>query len=137
MFKLYTIGLYLPQKSTDGDAVLKADKTMAVHFEITSSMINSDNMSEAINEGFDLSTNGNTTKVRTRIDALLKAFSSEELNIGDKFDILYNPGVGVQTYKNGKLKSTLAGLDFKEALFGIWISENSVSSKLKKEMLGQ
>ena len=137
VFKLYTVGLYLSEKSTEGAAILKADKTMAIHFEITSNMINSDNMSEAINEGFDKSTGGNTTKVRTRIDELLKAFSSEEIAIGDKFDIFYNPGVGTQTYKNGKLKSTITGLDFKEALFGIWISATPISNSLKKDMLGQ
>lgn len=137
MFKLYTAGLYLPQKSSDGNTILKANETMAVRFEITSSMINSDNMSEAINEGFDKSTNGNTSAIRERIDRLLKTFSSEKISIGDVFEIVYIPGTGIQTYKNGTLKVSLSGLDFKQALFGIWLSKNPISSKLKKGMLGQ
>ncbi len=136
-FKLYTAGLYLQQKSTDGKAVMAADETMAVRFEITSNMISSSNMSEAINEGFDKSTGGNTTAIRDRIDELLKAFSSEEIEIGDVFDIVYVPDVGTQTYKNGKLKSTLEGLDFKQALFGIWLSGNPIQGDLKKGMLGK
>jgi hypothetical protein len=135
VFKLYTIGLYLPKKSNDGASILKANETMAVRFQITSSMINSDNMSEAINEGFDKSTNSNTSPVRVRIDKMLNTFSSEAINIGDLFEIVYIPGKGTEIYKNGKLKSTIEGIDFKQALFGIWISDNSISSGLKNDLL--
>lgn len=136
MFKLYTAGLYLTEKSSDAVSIMKANKIMAVHFEVTSSMIDSENMSEAINEGFDKSTDGNTAKIRARIDELLEAFSSEEITPGDVFDIVYVPNTGVRTYKNGTLKSTITGLDFKQALFGIWLSADPVSSKLKEGMLG-
>ncbi len=136
-FKLYTIGLYLPQKSSDGNAVLRADETMAIRLEITSSMIDSDNMSEAINEGFDKSTGGNTTAIRDRINELLKTFSSEAIRIGDVFDLVYVPGIGVQAYKNSSLKCTLAGLDFKQALFGIWLSDNPITEEVKSGMLGK
>ncbi len=136
-FKLYTAGLYLPKKSSDGNAISKADEIMAVRMEITSNMITSSNMSEAINEGFDKSTGKNTSAIRDRIDKMLKTFSGEEIKIGDVFDIVYVPGIGTQTYKNGKLKNTLTGLDFKQALFGIWLSNNPVESNLKKGMLGQ
>ena len=135
IFKLYTIGLYLTEKNSDGNTILKENKTMAVRFEISSDMINSDNMSEAINEGFDKSTNGNTSVIRQRIDEMLKTFSSEEILIGDLFEIVFTPDKGSEIYKNGELKSTIKGRDFKEALFGIWIAENSVSSSLKKQLL--
>ncbi len=137
VFKLYTIGLYLSKKSSDGNAILKANDHMAVRFEITSDMINSENMSEAINEGFDKSTNENTSAIRIRIDKMLKAFSSQAISIGDLFEIVYAPGAGTAIYKNGKLKSTIEGLDFKKALFGIWISDNPINSGLKKDLLNK
>ena len=137
VFKLYTIGLYLTKKNSDGNAIIKENSSMAVRFEITSDMINSDNMGEAINEGFDKSTEGNTSVIRKRIDEMLKTFSSEEIIIGDLFEIVFTPDKGSEIYKNGKLKSTIKGLDFKEALFGIWIAENPVSSGLKKELLNK
>ena len=136
-FKLYTAGLYLLNKTEDGNAIIKADETMAIRLEITSSMISSDNMSEAINEGFDKSTSGNTSAIRSRIDEMLKTFSSKAISIGDVFDIVYVPGLGTQTSKNGTLESTITGLDFKKALFGIWLSENPVQADLKKGMLGR
>lgn len=137
VFKLYTAGLYLSQKSSDGNAVSKANEMMAVRLEITSNMISSSNMSEAINDGFDKSTGRKTSAIRDRIDEMLKTFSGEAIKIGDVFDIVYIPKIGTQTYKNGKLKNTLTGLDFKQALFGIWLSNNPVESNLKKGMLGQ
>lgn len=136
-FKLYTIGLYLPKKSADGNAILKANETMAVRFQITSDMINSDNMSEAINEGFESSTKGNTAAIRARIDKVLKTFSSEAIVPGDVFDLVYVPGTGTEIYKNGKLKSTVEGTDFKKGLFGIWISDNPVNGGLKDDLLGK
>lgn len=136
-FDLYTAGLYLTQKSTDAASIVKADETIAIRLEITSSMINSGNMSEAINDGFDSSTGGKTDAIRDRIDKLLQAFSSEEIEIGDLFEIVYIPGTGTQVYKNGGLTSTLEGMDFKQAVFGIWLSENPVTTSLKKGLLGK
>ena len=135
-FKLYTIGLYLPSKSANVSAILSSDEMLAVRFEITSDMINSDNMSEAINEGFDKSTNGYTKTIRTRIDHMLKTFSSEAIVLGDLFDLVYVADKGTEIYKNGLLKTTIQGKDFKKAVFGIWLGEKPINSGLKKDLVG-
>jgi len=137
IFKLYTGGLYLTQKSNDGDAVLKADEPMAVRLAITSNKINSANFSEAIREGFDKSTGKNTAPIQSKIDKLIETFSNEPIVPGDVFDVVWTPGEGVNTYKAGVLKSTIPGLEFKQALFGIWLGDNPVSGSLKNGMLGK
>ena len=38
--------------------------------------------------------------------------------------------------KNDELKGTVPGIDFKIALFGIWLSNNPVDEQLKKDLLG-
>lgn len=136
-FKLYTGGLYLSEKSSNADAIVSADKPMAVRLAITSSMINSENFSEAIEEGFDKSTSQNTAPIRNKIDELIATFSKEPIVEGDVFDVVWDPGAGVKTYKGGVLKSTIPGLDFKKALFGIWLGNDPVSDSLKKGMLGK
>lgn len=136
-FKLYTIGLYLSDKNSDGNAIAKADETMVLRFEITSKMIDSDNMTDAINEGFGKSTGGNMAPIQDRINQTLKNFSNEKIKIGDVFDIQYIPGVGIKIFKNNTFKSTITGLDFKQALFGIWLSDNPIDKGLKKDMLGK
>ncbi|MGB0918140.1 MAG: chalcone isomerase family protein, partial [Flavobacteriales bacterium] len=70
-FKLYVGGLYLTNKSADAKAIINADEAMAVKLEITSGMISSDNMSEAITEGFEASTGGNTAPLKSEIDAFV------------------------------------------------------------------
>ena len=137
IFKLYTGGLYLAEKSSDADAIIKADKPMAVRLAITSNKINSTNFSEAIREGFEKSTGNNTTAIQGKIDKLIEAFSREPIVPGDVFDVVWMPGEGVKTYKGKTLKSTIEGLEFKQALYGIWLSDNPVSGSLKNGMLGK
>ena len=45
--------------------------------------------------------------------------------------------MGVIVNKNGKLLTTIRGLEFKKALFGIWLGEKPADKNLKKGMLGK
>ena len=136
IFKLYTAGLYLQENSSNATTILNSNEPMAIRMVITSSKINSDNMSEAIREGFDKSTDGNTSAIEDNIDVLIETFSKEAIVPGDIFDLVYIPGKGVMAYKNSKLKSTISDLSFKKALYGIWLSDNPISSGLKDDLLG-
>src|ERR1051325_5698547 len=57
-FKLYVAGLYLTAKNQNGNDIVGADKAIAIRMTITSGVINSGNMSEAIQEGFGKSLKG-------------------------------------------------------------------------------
>jgi hypothetical protein len=135
-FKLYTAGLYVDSKTKSGADVINADKAMAMRLTITSGVISSDNMSEAIEEGFKKSTKGNTAPLQKQIEQFISTFKKEVIKEGDVFEIWYVPSEGVKSYKNDKLQSTVPGLDFKKALFGIWFSDNPVDEDLKKGLLG-
>ncbi|MCW5908847.1 MAG: chalcone isomerase family protein [Chitinophagales bacterium] len=135
-FKLYTAGLYVTEKSKSGSDIAGADKPVAIQLTITSGVISSSNMSEAIKEGFGKSLKGNTAPLQSKIDEFINTFKKEEIKEGDVFEMWYTPGTGVKSYKNGKLQSTIAGLDFKKALFGIWLSDTPVDEDLKKGLLG-
>lgn len=136
-FKLYTAGLYLENKTVNAENIINADKPMAMRLQITSSMINSDNMSEAIQEGFGKSLKGNTKPMQSKIDAFIETFKKEAIKEGDIFDLYYVPGTGIKVYKNKKFQNTTEGLDFKKALFGIWLSANPVDEALKTGLLGK
>ena len=134
-FKLYSGGLYLMKKSSDAKDIVAADESMAIKLHITSRMISSSKMINAVDEGFENSTNGNTAPIASEIEKF-KGFFNDEINDGDIFDIAYIKGTGVVVYKNGTKKGTISGLNFKKALFGIWLSEKPADSKLKDGMLG-
>ena len=136
VLKLYSGGLYLPSKSKDAKTIINSDQTQAIRLVITSSFVSSDAMSEAVEEGFDLSTDGNTSAIANDIKTF-KGFFSDEIVEGDTFDITHQSGKGVVCYKNGKELGTITGMDFKKALFGIWLGNDPADNKLKKGMLGK
>ncbi len=132
---LYVAGLYLDQKSTDVEAAVLADKAMAIKLNITSMMISSEKMANATNEGFENSTGGNTDPIKTEIAAMINVFK-EEIKVGDVYDFVYSPAEGTQIIKNGTLKTTLKGMEFKKALFGIWLGKNPCQDDLKVSLSG-
>ena len=134
--KAYIGGLYLRQKSGDAVAIINADETMSVKLLIISKMITGKKMEQATREGFNNSTNGNTTPYKDRIDSFVSTFK-DNIKIGDVYDIIYTPAEGTKVYKNKELKCTVQGLDFKKVLFGIWLGVKPADKDLKAGMLGK
>ena len=135
-FKVYVIGLYLGQKTKDANAIIKNNDEVLVQLQITSSVVSSSNMSEAIEEGFGKSMKGNTAPLKAKIEAFINNFKKEPIKEGDVFVLNYVPGVGVKTSKNGKLLSTIEGEDFKKALLGIWLGADPIDAGVKTGILG-
>ncbi|GAB2772644.1 chalcone isomerase family protein [Salinimicrobium soli] len=131
---LYAAGLYLNEKTKDANTVLNADKPMSIKLHIVSKLISSDKMVEAVTEGFEKSTKGNTAPIQAEINKLL-GFFKEDIHKNDIFDLVYLPGKGVVAYKNGTEKGVIKGREFKKALFGIWLSGDPADSGLKEDLL--
>ena len=132
---LYVGALYLNTKTSDSKAVINNDESMAITLDIVSSMITSEKMLAAIDEGFENSTNQNTNPFQAKI-ALFKTSFKEEIKIGDHFVIAYIKDSGTEIHKNGKKITTIPGLDFKKALFGIWFCNEPADEDLMEGMLG-
>ena len=133
---LYIGGLYVPETIDDGQAIINADEPQAITLHLISGMITSDKMKSATMEGFENSTGGDLAAIKDDVDAFLDVFS-EEIKDGDVFDLVYLPGEGVRVLKNGKERATIGDLEFKKALFGIWLSDEPAQEDLKEKMLGQ
>ncbi len=131
---LYAAGLYLNQKTTDANTVLNAEKPMAIKLHIVSKLISSNKMVEAVTEGFEKSTDGNTAPIQDEINKLLNFFK-EDIHKNDIFDLVYLPSKGVIAFKNGEQKGVIKGKDFKKALFGIWLSNRPADDDLKENLL--
>ena len=131
---LYVAGLYVPKKTEDAKKVIYDDTEMAIHIKIVSSSVTRERFIESVNEGFATSKHGSASKEEIK---KFVGFFSEPIKEGDKINLDYIPGKGVRVTKNGDIKGTIAGLDFKKALFGIWFGTPPVQESLKKEMLGK
>jgi len=134
--KVYVGGLYLEQKSSDAEKIMDADEPMAIKMAMTSGLVTGDKMEAAFREGFENSTKGNIAPIKDKIEVLINAFKAK-MNKGDIYDFVNVPGKGVEVYKNGSLLSTIQGLDFKKALFGIWLCDKPAQADLKNKMLGK
>jgi hypothetical protein len=132
---MYVGGLYLTEKNKDAAAIVSANTSMAIKLTIVSGLISSSKMIEAVDEGFKKSTGGNTTPLKDKIEKFKNSFS-DEIKKGDVFDIVYT-GEKISVYKNNTLKSEIEGLDFKKAVFGIWLGNDPADSNLKDGMLGK
>ncbi|MCB7479941.1 chalcone isomerase family protein [Christiangramia sediminis] len=133
---LYAGGLYLAKKTSDAAEVVSSNEPMSIKLHIVSKLITSDKMIEAVNEGFENATGGNTKPLASEIKKF-KSFFMEEIKKNDVFDIVYLPETGVTAYKNDKELGTIEGMAFKKALFGIWFSNRPADDDLKEAMLGK
>jgi hypothetical protein len=132
--ELYNAGLYLTKSSNNPKAIIAADEPMAIRIKIISGWVSQSNLVESLEEGFTNSTGGNTREIRTEIDQFRACFQ-DDISKGDVFDMLYLPNKGVVVSKNGKYKGTVSSAKFKQALFGIWLSDKPADSSLKQAMI--
>lgn len=131
---MYAGGLYLKNRAVDASEIINKDEAMAIRLHIVSGMITSKRMVNAVNEGFENATNDNTKPIASEIKKFKNIFE-EEISKGDIFDLVYIPDEGVVVYKNDKKSGSIKGMEFKKALFGIWLSDNPADKDLKKDML--
>ena len=135
VFDLYAGGLYLQSKSNNASSIINADETMVIKLDIVSKLVSSKKMKNAVDDGFEASTNDNIAPLTDRIEKF-KSFFSDKIVKTNVFDIAYIKGQGTVVYKNGTKVGMIEGLDFKKALFGIWLGEDPADDDLKEGMLG-
>ena len=78
----------------------------------------------------------NLAPIQARIEKWVAAHKGE-FNKDDIFDYVYVPGEGMSMFKNGRLKVTIKGMDFKKPIFGIWLCDEPADEDLKQGMLGK
>lgn len=132
---LYVGALFLEKSNHNADAIITMDKAMAIDLTIISSLITSEKMVDAVNEGFKYSTNGHPEKFEQEITELLNVFKTP-ISKGDHYSFVYIPNKGTEIIKNSTLAIVIPGLEFKQALFGIWLCSKPADKNLKKGLLG-
>jgi hypothetical protein len=96
-------------------------------------MVTKDKFNESVTEGFSKSSHGSATAEQQKT---FKACFSSEIKNKDNILLIYRPGKGVQVMINDVYKGVVEGLNFKKALWAIWLGDKPADAKLKKKMLG-
>ncbi len=130
----YVACLYVSEPESEPERILAADEPQAVIMHITSRLVTRERLTASLPKDLRRSTDDDLDSIRPQVDLLL-AMIDDEVSRGDTFRLLYLPGEGTQVWHNDRLKGTIEGLDFKRALFGIWLSERPTQKSLKRELL--
>ena len=149
-FKVYAVGVYVKEKSTDSQKMIDADEPMILHMHYRRSApqkkvssVFYDSFASVLNipeqDNYDENTEYGAQK--KNIVDFIKAATKFKIMKNDIFTYIYLPGKGTDVYvtnKDGKqLLLTVHGLDFKKALFAIWLVDGApVGKKLQKKLLG-
>lgn len=132
---LYVAALYLPERNNQAASIIEADAPMAIRILITSKLVSQERLVESLQEGLEKSTGGKLQPIQAEVQRFRDLFSQEIVR-NDFFDLVYVPNHGVVVLKNGKRLGNVAGLPFKQALFGIWLGQDPADADLKLALLG-
>ncbi|MBP9793886.1 MAG: chalcone isomerase family protein [Flavobacterium sp.] len=135
---VYVQALYLTILSQDPEFIMDSETPMGIRIEIISSLVSSKKLSKALYSGLEKSVGDEgMLKIEKEAKMLETIVNSEITKKGDVFHLIYNPtDVSIWIMKNDKLAGKIAGLDFKKAFLGIWLSNNPVDKDLKNDLLG-
>lgn len=134
---LYVCALYLPTKSSNAEEIIKEDGVMGVKIKIVSGMVDNENFEKALRDGFNKATNNNIEPIKERMEIMMSEGLKDDIKTGDVYDLIYEPSKGCTLIKNNISLVTVKGLDFKKALFAIWLGNQPANENLKNKMLGK
>lgn len=132
---LYVGALFTSVKTESAENVIKGEIPAAIYLNITSDKITSERLIDALNEGFNGATDGNTSAINSSIKRFIAATFTEVISKGDEFTLVSIPKEGVYSYKNGKQLSYIQDEAFRQALMAIWLGDKPTDKNLKKNML--
>jgi len=139
IFKVYALGLYLPEKKTTVADVLAsqgARRTQIVFMrELTS-----EEFGQAFMNGLTSNTNeAERNKLLPQTKQFGELFASiPSVKKGDVLTVDWIPGTGTQCMLNGKkVGEVLPDLAFYNAILRIWLGDKPADSSLKAAMLGE
>ena len=132
--KVYVAGLYLEKKSSDADAIIKADepKQIVMHFVRS---VSKNQIADAFDESFSNNSPDAKKTMKADIDRFLGAL--EPVKEGDEMVFTYVPGTGTTLAINGHDNLTIADPAFGPVLFSVWMGPKPPNADLKKGLLGQ
>ena len=133
---LYVQALYLTEKTDDPKKILGSDETIATRLYVTSSLVTREKLIKAIEEGIEKSYQSELEPLRERMNKFMSFF--ESVTEKGYVEFVYSKeDVKTYVFINDKLTGEIEGLDFRKALFGIWLEDRCVDRTLKKRLLGK
>ncbi|MDN5279954.1 MAG: hypothetical protein PWR01_3919 [Clostridiales bacterium] len=130
-FRIYVAGLYLLDKTQDGEAILASDTPRHLVTHFLHSKVTRKQMTDAWKESFT------RHEYQDKKVGQFIAFYSEDFKKGEQMIFTYLPGKGTTVTLRGKVCGTIPGKDFADALFSIYIAQNAGLPRIRDGLLGK
>ena len=132
--RIYLAALYVEKTAGEASALLGPDRPREVRLAILKD-VSKERFEGAARTGFEKNTLSPSLSMQERQTKFLVLIPA--LAAGDTLTFIYEPGVGT-TVKGNKVKATtIAGKDFADALFKIWLGGHPADDGLKAGLLGK
>jgi len=134
IFKVYVAGLYTETASKDAAKVIATDEVKRVRMHMLRDLEKA-KIVDAIRDGFEKNNKAQFAALKTRLDRFVSVIP--DLKKGDELLLTYAPGKGTTISSKSGQTLSVAGKDFADALFSVWLGANPVDEDLRDEMLGR
>ena len=133
IIKVNACGLYLQSQENNAEKILNSNTDIAIRMHFIYKEVDNEKLITAWNEGF-----ASTGASETFVEEIAKfnSFFDKPALKNDIYMITYDQTNGTSVYVNDTLIGSIAGKNFRKAVFSIWLGENSALPKLKKALLG-
>jgi len=131
--KVYVAGLYLPQKSRDATAILRAGGRWQIVLRFVRDVGASD-IRNALQEGFEKVAGDKLAALGPRIETFQGRMI--DFKTGQSLTVTHDPAAGVSVDVNGAAAPPIEGPDFAAALLAIWLGSKPPNEDLKTGLLG-
>ncbi len=135
--KVYAAGLYLQSKEHTTEGVMKAAGPRRIRLVMMRD-ITSDDFGTAFMSGLNNNVSkDDKSKIVAQISKYGEMFAQiDSLKKGDTLDTDWTPGVGAQSYLNGKkIGDVLPDVIFYNSVLRIWLGDKPADSSLKAKLL--
>ncbi len=134
VFKVYVAGLYLPQKETSAEKILKTDgmRRIIMHFVRS---VGAKKLNGAWYDGLEDNTPNASPELKKQFDTMCTWM--EGVKDGERIVYSYAPEKGTTVEVKGKVKGTIEGKAFGDAIFACWIGPDPGPGEgFKEDLLG-
>ena len=131
---LYAGGLYTESTMATPSEIINSAEDMGIRLIILSKGIDRKAIIKTFRKGFKNTLGENALELQPKVDLLLSYFNTD-VQRNDEFDFIYTEDRGLNVYKNNQPLGNIQGLEFKKALFNIWLGEKPVCKYIKNGML--
>ena len=136
IFDIYVGALYLKNKTNNAKKIINANSTSDIRMLITSSLVTGAKMKEGFGDDFKVIKTLGYKVDDNILKKFLQTFNTK-VHKKDTYDFAYFPNKGLIIYKNGNAISAIKNINFKKALYAIWLGKKPAQESLKKKMLGE